>query len=555
MTTEGGNIVAARSVGRREPELPDFLQLHVGDNPGMFLVSAPFDGFDFLAWKRSVVIALRANMKLGFIDGWYTMPDETADTYETWIRVDSMVTSWILNAISKRISKAFLYTKSSRQLWLDLEEQYGENNGPLVYKLQRDISSISQGTMNVVEYFNNLSALWDEFEYLMPTRICTCGLCACGSTKLAVEDSNLIKLVRFLMGLNDSYDGIRNQILVMNPFPSINKAYAMVLRVERQRLVNMQVTDSNKGNSMDSLIAVKRYLDDLFTIKDLGHAKYFLGLELARSPHGTYVRQRKYLLDIVRDCQLDNATPASTPLPVGIKFDTTSSSILASPDRYRRLVGRLLYLGFSRPDISFAVQQLSQFIQHPRQPHWEAALHLVRYLKGTPTLGFFFGFRSSPQLTAYSDSDWALCLDTRHSVTGYCIFLDDSLVSRKTKKHATVSRSSAEAEYRSMGSTVCELLWLSYILGEFDVPVLSPIPFCCDNKAAIHITENSVFHERTKHLDIDCHLVRDHFKKGFILPRHIPSQHQVADLFTKALPAAPFTRLFSKLGMLSHAPT
>ncbi|KAL0286578.1 UNVERIFIED_CONTAM: hypothetical protein Sangu_2727300 [Sesamum angustifolium] len=136
-----------------------------------------------------------------------------------------------------------------------------------------------------------------------------------------------------------------------------------------------------------------------------------------------------------------------------------------------------------------------QFIQDSQQPNYKAALHLVCCLK-----------------------------DTRCSVIEYCIFLGDSLVSWKTKKQATVFRSLVEAIYRSMGSTVCELLWISYILGEFDVFVLSPIRFHCDNKATIHFTENPVFHERTKHLDIDCHLVCDHFKRGFILPHHVPSQ-------------------------------
>ncbi|KAL0413270.1 UNVERIFIED_CONTAM: Retrovirus-related Pol polyprotein from transposon RE1 [Sesamum radiatum] len=309
------------------------------------------------------------------------------------------------------------------------------------------------------------------------------------------------------------------------------------------------------GNSMDAMLQVKEYLDHLFTIKDLGYAKYVLGLELARSSHGTCVSQRKYLSDIVHDCQMTSAKSAATPLPVGVKFDAASGSLLASPDRHRRLIDMLLYLGFSRPDISFAVQQLSQFIQQPRQPHWEAALHLVCYLKGTPSLGLFFPTGSSLQLIAFSDSDWASCIDTRRSVTGYCIFLGNSLIFWKTKKQAIVSRSSAEAEYRSMGSTVCELLWISYILQEFVFSVPAPIPFHCDNKATIHITENPIFHERTKHLDIDCPLVRDHFKLGFILPQHVPNQQQVADLFTKALPAVPFARLLSKLGMSSHAPT
>ncbi|KAL0291051.1 UNVERIFIED_CONTAM: Retrovirus-related Pol polyprotein from transposon RE2 [Sesamum calycinum] len=116
------------------------------------------------------------------------------------------------------------------------------------------------------------------------------------------------------------------------------------------------------------------------------------------------------------------ATAHATPLPAGIKFDASSGSTLASPDRYRHMVGRLLYFSFSRPDISFTVQQLSQLIQYPRQPHWEATLHLVRYLKGTPMLGLFFEVGSSFKLSADSDSDWASCIDTRRSVTGYYIF-------------------------------------------------------------------------------------------------------------------------------------
>ncbi|KAK4385506.1 Retrovirus-related Pol polyprotein from transposon RE1 [Sesamum angolense] len=247
MTTEGENrqnMATANTSERREPE---FLQLHGGGHPGMVLVCASFDGTDFLAWKRSVVIALHAKMKLGFIDGRYVIPDRASDAYETWIRVDSMVTSWILNAMTNRISKAFLYTKSSRQLWLDLEERYGENNGPLVYQLRRAIASVTQGTSTVVDYFNNLTALWDELECLMPTKTCTCGLCTCGFTKITAEEDNLTKLVQFLMGLDDSFDGIRNQILVMDSFPSINKAYSMVLRVERQQMVNMQNNDNSEG--------------------------------------------------------------------------------------------------------------------------------------------------------------------------------------------------------------------------------------------------------------------------------------------------------------------
>ncbi|KAL0285420.1 UNVERIFIED_CONTAM: Retrovirus-related Pol polyprotein from transposon RE2 [Sesamum calycinum] len=262
-----------------------------------------------------------------------------------------------------------------------------------------------------------------------------------------------------------------------------------------------------------------------------------------------------YVDDILLTGASEDAKPASTPFPPGLKLTLDGGSLLPSPDRYRRLVGRLLYLGFTRPDISFPVQQLSQFLQSPRTTHWDAALHILRYLRGSSSLGLFFSSRSSLQLSAFSDAAWASCLDSRRSITGFCIFLGSSIISWKTKKQATVSRSSAEAEYRSMASTVSELLWISYLLCDFQLSIQQPIPFWCDNKAALHITANPVFHERTKHLDIDCHLVRDQFKAGFISPTHIAGPHQPADLFTKAVPLPTFTRLLSKLGLGFQAPS
>ncbi|KAK4400316.1 Retrovirus-related Pol polyprotein from transposon RE1 [Sesamum angolense] len=300
---------------------------------------------------------------------------------------------------------------------------------------------------------------------------------------------------------------------------------------------------------------VKQYLDRLFTIKDLGPTKYFLGLELARSPHALLITQRKYLQDILVNVSMVDAKPTYTPFPPGFKLTDDAGSLLPAPDKFRRLVGYLLYLSFTRPDISFSIQQLSQFLQQPWTSHWDAALHVIRYLKGTSSLGLFFASNNPLHLSAYSDAAWASCLDSRGSITGFCVFLGSSLVSWKTKKQATVSRSSVEAEYRSMASTVCELLWLSYLLRDFCIPVQQPIPFWCDDKAALHIPANPVFHERTKHLDIDCHLVCDQFKLGFISPSHISGSDQLADLFTKALPSPVFSRLLSKLGLGSQAPS
>ncbi|KAK4396920.1 Retrovirus-related Pol polyprotein from transposon RE2 [Sesamum angolense] len=309
------------------------------------------------------------------------------------------------------------------------------------------------------------------------------------------------------------------------------------------------------GPSSALIAEVKQYLDQLFTVKDLGVAKFFLGIEIARSPQGMALTQLKYTKDILVDTGMTNARAATTPLPTGVKFTQEAGNPLPNAEVYRRLIGRLLYLGFTRPDISHATQQLSQFLQAPCQQHWDAALHLLRYLNGTQHKGLFFPSNSVLELKAYCDADWASCVDTRRSLTGYCVFLGPALISWKTKKQSTVSRSTAEAEYRSMGATACELTWIYFLLKDMQLSVSLPITFLCDNRAALYIISNPVFHERTKHLEIDCHLVRDKYKAGFLAPDHVSSKEQLADIFTKSLPGSSLHPFLDKLGLITFDPS
>ncbi|KAL0335652.1 UNVERIFIED_CONTAM: Retrovirus-related Pol polyprotein from transposon RE2 [Sesamum radiatum] len=184
-----------------------------------------------------------------------------------------------------------------------------------------------------------------------------------------------------------------------------------------------------------------------------------------------------------------------------------------------------------------------------------ASLHVVRNLKGCPSKGLFLPALNSFTLMAYSDADWASCPDSRRSLTGFCIFLGTALVSWKTKKQTTVSRSTAEAEYRSMAAAVCEIRWISFLLRDFGIPVSAPVMLHCDNKAAMHVTANPVFHERTKHIEIGCHVVRNAYKEGLINLSYVRSSEQLADVFTKVLPLPSFSSLTSKLGLVSLAPS
>ncbi|CAA0838858.1 cysteine-rich RLK (RECEPTOR-like protein kinase) 8 [Striga hermonthica] len=289
------------------------------------------------------------------------------------------------------------------------------------------------------------------------------------------------------------------------------------------------------GSTMEAIEMLRSYLHNLFTIKDLGAAKFFLGMEITRGTDGVFLSQQKYINDWLQDVHLDCSRSVSTPLPCGLSLVANQGEPLVEAERYRRLIGRLLYLNLTRPDLTYSVQQLSQFVTNPCMDHWKAALHVLKYLRGTSHMGLFYSSTSSFNLRAYGDADWAACKDSRRSVTGYCVFLGTSLISWKSKKQCTVYKSTAEAEYRALSSTVHELQWITYLSSAFRVDVPLPIDVYCDNQATIHISKNPVFHERTKHLDIDCHIVRDKCKEGFIHLLHVSTSTQLADVFTKLL--------------------
>jgi len=308
------------------------------------------------------------------------------------------------------------------------------------------------------------------------------------------------------------------------------------------------------GDDSQNIVQIKSLLHEAFTIKDLGLARYFLGIEIARSSSGTLLNQRKYILDILSNVGLTAAKPAKVPMVKGLKLSTTEGTPLPNPEVYRRIVGRLLYLTLTRPDISYVVQHLSQFLQTPRKPHYDAALHVLRYLKGTVHRGLFYPKDTTLQISAYCDADWGNCRMSARSLTGYCVFLGSSLISWKTKKQKTVAKSTAEAEYRSMSATTSELEWISYILHDLQVPVSLPFTLYCDNQAALHIAENPVFHERTKHLRIDCHYTRDKILEGFLQTAHVSSHDQLADIMTKPLSESQHFFISSKLGLLDTPP-
>ena len=219
---------------------------------------------------------------------------------------------------------------------------------------------------------------------------------------------------------------------------------------------------------------------------------------------------------------------------------------------YRSLAGALQYLTITRPDISYAVQQVCLFMHDPREIHFHALRRIIRYLKGSTSQGLSITKSPSTKLVAYSDADWAGCPNTRRSTSGYCVFLGDTLISWSSKRQNSVSRSSAEAEYKAVANAVAETCWLRNLLLELHCPLSQATLVFCDNVSAVYLSTNPVKHQRTKHVEIDIHFVREKVAKGEVRVFHIPAAHQYADIFTKGLTTSLFNQFKSSLGVIQR---
>uniref|UniRef100_A0A2N9FLT4 Integrase catalytic domain-containing protein n=1 Tax=Fagus sylvatica TaxID=28930 RepID=A0A2N9FLT4_FAGSY len=256
------------------------------------------------------------------------------------------------------------------------------------------------------------------------------------------------------------------------------------------------------GFSHKGIQDLKRFLGQHFEMKDLGPLSYFLGLEIV-----------------------------DTPIEYNNRLNIHDGEPLPDATLYRQLVGSLVYLTVTRPDISYAVHIVSQFMAAPRSLHYAAVLRILRYLKGTLFHGLHFSSQLSLILQAYSDADWAGDPTDRRSTIG------------------------TEAEYRALADTTAELLWLRWLLQDLGIDCSTVVPIHCDNRSAIQIAHNNVFHEHTKHIEIDSHFVRHHLLQGTLQLRSVSSKDQLADIFTKPMPPCYFRDLISKLKLVSLHPT
>nr|XP_016474718.1 PREDICTED: uncharacterized mitochondrial protein AtMg00810-like [Nicotiana tabacum] len=309
------------------------------------------------------------------------------------------------------------------------------------------------------------------------------------------------------------------------------------------------------GTNKEEIEELKAFLHKSFKIKYLGKLHYFLGLEIFYKADGVVISQRKFVLDLLKEYNCIDYSSLASPLDPTVKSKAKEGTALTDPTYYRKLVGKLNFLTNTRIDIAYSVQYLSQFMQDPREPHLKAAFHLLRYLKGDPSMGIFMSHDPNYNVRAYCDSDWAACPDSRKSVSGYLILLGNSPICWKSKKQETISLSSAEAEYRALKKVVGELVWLCRLLEELNVSFGKPVEVFCDSQSALHIARNPVFHERTKHIEVDCHFVRSKLQEGLISLQHVATDNRLADVLTKVLTGVKHSAILSKLAVYTTSPT
>ena len=288
------------------------------------------------------------------------------------------------------------------------------------------------------------------------------------------------------------------------------------------------------GSDDAEVVATKAYLAQHFVTRDLSPPRYFLGLEIAYRPGQMSICQRKYVLDLLEETWMMGCKPASSPMEQNVDWWDNATTLLEDAGLYRRLVGKLIFLTVTRPDISYAVSVLSQFMQAPCSIHLEGVYRLLAYLKRAPGKGLLYRRQGHLHIEAYFDSGFAGDKEDRKSHGGYATYVGGNLVTWRSQKQSIVSRSSAEAEYRAMADTTAEMLWLRSLLTELGFPPEGPMQMHCDNMAATFIAGNATFHMRKKHIEIDCHFIRQYVVNGTICTPHVASAHQLADIFTKA---------------------
>ena len=300
----------------------------------------------------------------------------------------------------------------------------------------------------------------------------------------------------------------------------------------------------------------RNYLLSTFKMKDLGEVQNCLGFKITRDRKNgkLYLSQKQYIIDILEKYNMKNSKPISTPMDPNVKYDqsmcpqTEGERMEMARIPYREAIGSLLYVAqISRPDIYYAVHVLSQYNSNPGKEHWKGIKRIFRYLNGTIDLKLVYCQDPSGNVIGYSDADWAGCINTRRSTSGYIFMFQGAPISWSSKKQQSVALSSCEAEYVALSNATQEAMWWYNLQKEIDEEM--PIEMNVDNQSAINLASNNSYSTRTKHIDIRFHFVKEVVADNKIEIQYCPTEKQAADILTKPIGSVKMTQNYKLLSM------
>ncbi|GJW26366.1 retrovirus-related pol polyprotein from transposon TNT 1-94 [Tanacetum coccineum] len=371
--------------------------------------------------------------------------------------------------------------------------------------------------------------------------------------------NHVYKLKKALYGLKQAprawYDML-SSFLISQDFSKGSVDPTLFIRREGKELLLVQiyVDDIIFAASTPELCDLfAKIMCSKFKMSMMGKISFFLGLQISQSPRGIFINQSKYALESLKKYGFDSCDPVDTPMVEKSKLDEDKEGKAVDPSHYRGMIGTLLYLTASRPDLQFAICMCARYQARPTEKHLNAVKRIFRYLKGTVHRGLWYPKDSSIALTAFADADHAGCQDTRRSTSGSMQLLGDRLVSWSSKRQKSAAISSTEAEYIALSGCCAQILWMRSQLTDYGFG-FNKIPMYCDNKSAIALCCNNVQHSRSKHIDIRFHFIKEHVENGVIELYFVNTEYQLADIFTKALGRNRIEFLINKLGMRSFTP-
>ncbi|XP_020577796.1 uncharacterized protein LOC110022962 [Phalaenopsis equestris] len=303
------------------------------------------------------------------------------------------------------------------------------------------------------------------------------------------------------------------------------------------------------GSNPSMFEKFKEAMTKEFEMTDIGLMAFYLGIEVKQMEDGIFISQEGYASEILKKFKMENSQSIKTPVECGVKLSQFDEGKRIDPIFFKSLVGSLRYLTCTRPDILYVVGLVSRYMETPTVTHLKTAKRIMRYIKGTIDFGLFYSSSNNFKLVGYSDSDWAGDMDDRKSTTGFVFFIGDTAFTWMSKKQPIVTLSTCEAEYVAATSCVCHAIWLRNLLKEISLPQEEAIKICIDNKSAIALAKNPVFHDRSKHIDMCYHYIRERIERREVQVQYVKSQDQVADIFTKPLKSEDFIKMRSLLGV------